>query len=266
MLLSLRHARRALLVAAAGALFLAGLPSAGNAAPLELCITQEGRIVSENGACAAPFRSINWDSNGVTGPTGPMGPIGPQGPNGILGPTGPTGPQGPAGEMGQQGPQGATGPTGPTGPTGATGPNGTQSFLLVGGDLGFDVNSLSEGFFELSGTHTPRFYAPGNGVDSLQDSIAVPIDAATVGQLYVQTTVAPGDDNSYTFDLCINSSCATGVTCTINIPGLTECSDTADTQAYKQGDTISLKGTASAGANLTEVKWSVVVTRTAPTD
>jgi collagen triple helix repeat protein len=296
--LSLRHARRAMLGAAAAALFVTGLPSAGHADTLSLCIGQLGKIVEVNNPddCFPPKRLITWDSDGVPGATGPQGPAGEQGNPGATGAAGPQGPQGPVGPTGAVGGTGATGDTGPQGPTGATGAqgpqglqgaqgpqgpvglpgtngtngtNGTQEFLLVGGDLGFDVQIFNAEELEnsgaLSATNTPLFYGPGNGVDNILESEAVPIDSATAGQLEVQTTEVPGPGQSYTFNLCINKNCNTGVTCFINLPGLTECSDLIDTQAYNQGDTIALEAIASSGAAVTEVKWSVVMTQTAPT-
>ncbi len=284
--LSMRHARRALLGAATGALFLAGLPGAGHATTLSLCISPHGRIDSVDSSCSVADRLITWDDEGVTGPTGPQGPVGPQGnpggvgdigPGGPVGPVGPTGatgtaggpgdkgPKGPTGVTGRQGNQGAQGDPGPQGPDGPQGPPGlagTQSFMLVGGDLGDEVQAIYSGR-ALGGGNT-LFYGPGDGVDKVLESETVPIDSGTVTQLWVQTKNVPGPGQSYTFTLCINSSCKTPVTCSILLPTLTECSDTIDTQDYTPGDTIALQGTASATAVSTDVSWSVVVKRTAP--
>src|ERR1700688_1172831 len=88
--LSVRYARRALLGAAAGALFLAVLPGIGHAGvscdTLSLCISPHGRIDSVNSSCSPADRLITWDSCGVTGPTGPQGPQGPAGSSGDTGP------------------------------------------------------------------------------------------------------------------------------------------------------------------------------------
>jgi hypothetical protein len=296
--LSLRHARRAMLGAAVATLLVTGLPSAGHADTLSLCIGQLGKIVEVNNPddCFPPKRLITWDSDGVPGPAGPQGPAGaqgepgatgaagPQGPQGPVGPTGAVGAtgatgaagvQGPTGATGAQGPEGAQGAQGPQGPTGiagvngTNGTNGTQEFLLVGGDLGANVQEFNATEIGdsgvLSASNSPLFYGPGNGVDTILESEAVPIDSATAGQLEVQTTGVPGPGEKYTFELCINKNCNTGVTCFINLPTLTQCSDNVDTQAYNQGDTIALEATASSGANPAEVKWSVVMTQTAPT-
>jgi hypothetical protein len=117
----------------------------------------------------------------------------------------------------------------------------------------------------LSGTFgsSPVFYGPGNGADTILESEAVPIDASTVTQLWVQTKTAPGPGESYTFQLCINSDCTTPpVTCSINLPNLTECNDLLHSQKYTAGDTIALKGIATDGAAPTEVSWMVVVHQT----
>ena len=291
--LSLRYARRALLGAATGALLLAVLPGAGHAGvscdTLSLCISPHGRIDSVNSSCSPADRLITWDSCGVTGPTGPQGPAGPQGPpgeTGAAGPQGPVGPvgptgasgaagatgdagvPGPTGTTGPQGPQGlkgAKGPTGPQGPQGLAGHLGTQSFMLTGGDLGSSVQTLNSSEGILSGTNTPLYYGPGNGVDSIFESEAVPIDSGTAAQLWVQTKNVAGPNQTYTFTLCKNGTCdPAGVTCTIALPTLTECSDLTGSVSYKQGDTIYLRGVASSGALPTEVSWSVVITQTAP--
>jgi len=286
--LSLRYARRALLGAATGALLLAVLPGAGRADTLSLCISPHGRIDSVNSSCSPADRLITWDSNGVTGPTGPQGPQGPAGPPGDQGATGTQGPVGPVGPTGASGVVGATGDTGPKGPTGTTGPQGpqglqgakgptgvqgpqglpghlgTQSFMLTGGDLGSSIQTLDSSEGILSGANTPLYYGPGNGVDSIFESEAVPIDAGTATQLWVQVKNVAGPGHSYTFTLCKNGTCdPAGVTCTISLPTLTECSDLTGSVSYNQGDTIYLKGTASIDAQPTEVSWSVVITQTA---
>jgi hypothetical protein len=192
--------------------------------------------------------------------------------------------------MGSQGPEGPTGPTGATGPTGPTGApgvngvNGTQFYTLGGGDLGsnaellFGYQSVLGGSGAASGgnpycttnaepnptcSNSPIYYGPGNGADTQLESIAVPIDASTVTQLWVQTKNVPGPGQIYTFQLCINSDCTSSkVACTIELPTETECNDLVDTQKYQPGDTIALKGTASTGAAATEVSWMVVVHQT----
>jgi len=290
--LSLRYARRALLGAATGALCLAVLPGTGHAAgcsTLSLCISPHGRIDSVNSSCSPADRLIEWDSCGVTGPTGPQGPQGPQGfpgdpgatgPQGPVGPVGPTGATGSAGAPGDQGPKGPTGVTGPEGPQGLTGPDGlqgpqgpqgapghlgTQSFLLTGGDLGSSVQTLDSNEGVLSGTNSPLYYGPGNGVDTIVESEAVPIDSGTASTLWVQVKNVAGPGQSYTFILCKNGVCdPKGVACTISLPTLTECSDLVGTLSFAQGDTIELQGTATAKAAPSEVSWSVVMTQTAP--
>jgi hypothetical protein len=139
--------------------------------------------------------------------------------------------------------------------------------MLTGGDLGSSVQTLNTSNGDngiLSGTNTPLYYGPGNGVDSIFESEAVPIDSGTAAKLWVQTKNVAGAGQTYTFTLCKNGTCdPNGVTCTISLPTLTECSDLTGSVAYSQGDTIYLKGVASTGALPTEVSWSVVITQTA---
>jgi Collagen triple helix repeat (20 copies) len=293
----LRHARRVMLGVAMGALFLAAAPATGRAQLVTICITPGSRkIINVDGTCSPPNRAITWNVDGVTGsrgqqgpagmqgppgPTGPLGspgPQGPAGPQGAVGPvggTGATGPVGPAGELGAEGLQGATGPTGPTGATGApgydgeAGTNGVQFYTLGGGDLGTNVELLFGPGFKgiLAGDGSsvgtsPIYYGPGNGSDTILESEAVPIDASTVTQLWVQTKNVPGPGHSYTFQLCVNSVCDSNVTCTIDLPTLTECNDLKDYQHYSPGDTIALKGTADDGAAPTDVSWMVVLHQT----
>jgi len=140
--------------------------------------------------------------------------------------------------------------------------------MLAGGDLGSSVQTLNSSNGDnglLSGTNNPLYYGPGNGVDTIFESEAVPIDSGTATQLWVQVKNVAGPGQNYTFTLCKNGTCnPLGVTCTISLPTLTECSDLVGSVAYAQGDTIYLMGTATSGALPTEVSWSVVITQTAP--
>jgi len=227
---------------------------------------------------------------GTAGQSGPQGPVGPGGAIGPVGNVGATGPTGPAGEMGSQGPEGPTGPTGATGPTGPTGApgvngvNGQQFYTLGGGDLGSNVELLFGYQSVLGGSdgpsggnpacttngspnptcsNSPIYYGPGNGADTQLESVAVPIDASTVTQLWVQTKNAPGPGEFYEFNLCINKDCwSPGITCFINLPGLTECNDLLHNAKFNAGDTIALMGVASENAAPTEVSWMVVMHQT----
>src|SRR5277367_3554603 len=229
----LRHARRVMLGVAMGALFLAAAPATGRAQLVTLCYAPHTRkIVNIDGVCSPPNRAITWNVDGVTGSRGQQGPAGMQGPAGPTGPLGSPGPQGPAGPVGAVGPVGSTGATGPLGPAGevgsegiqgVTGPtgydgeagtNGVQFYTLGGGDLGTNVQLLfGPGFAGIQagegssfGT-SPIYYGPGNGSDTILESEAVPIDASTVTQLWVQTKNVPGAGHHYTFQLCINNQC-----------------------------------------------------------
>jgi hypothetical protein len=136
--------------------------------------------------------------------------------------------------------------------------------MMTGGDLGDSVQVLDTAEGLLSARNTPLYYGPGNGVDSIFESEAVPIDSGTASQLWVQTKNVAGPGETYTFVLCKNGVCdPKGLSCTISLPTPTECSDLVGSVSYNQGDTIYLKGTASSGANQTDVSWSVVMTQTA---
>ena len=74
MRVSLRHARRVMLGAAMGALFLAIMPGTGRAQTCsagicEVCISPKHQTINTHGgsACNAPNRLITWVQNGVVG-------------------------------------------------------------------------------------------------------------------------------------------------------------------------------------------------------
>lgn len=284
----LRHARRIVLGVAMGALFLTAAPGASQAQPVSICVNPKSGLIllPLGGPCNPPNRQISWDESGVVGPTGPTGPMGNEGAAGPMGATGPSGPQGPVGPAGDigpvglvgatgpiglsgfegpQGPEGPTGATGPTGPTGATGPSGTngvQFYTLGGGDLGSNVQLAFGDGSSLSGTNSPIYYGPGNGADTHLESEAVPIDASTETQLWVQVKNVPGPGQTYAFNLCVNGTCDMTASCEMSLPSLTECQDLTDSVKFSAGDTIALKATASSGAAPTEVTWMVVMHQT----
>jgi hypothetical protein len=288
---SIKHAWRLVLGAAAAVVCLAGMPSAGHAASITMCVKRNGVIAGLNTTCKVAQVNLTFDANGVEGPAGPIGPKGPAGPQGDQGATGPQGPQGPFGPTGPggsvgiagvQGPAGATGAPGatgprgdqgdqgPKGPVGLAGPdgldglNGTNYSLLTGGDLGNSVATTFGFQGTVSGLNSPVYFGPGNGSDNQLESVTVPIDESDAIQLYVQTKNVPNPGEFFTFTLCVNNTCdPAGLSCTILLPNLTECSDTAHTVSFKQGDTIALKATASAGAAQSNVTWSVVLKQTA---
>jgi hypothetical protein len=234
--------------------------------------------------------------------------MGPQGPQGVQGPAGASGPSGPSGTPGTNGTNGTQSFILTGGDLGFS----LQAFnffvldnpasLLGNNQCGFcqaefeydeaccngdglcceelsspalptEFKPDQTGVFDPFPGSTPLYYGPGNGVDSIIESEAVPIDQGVASNLWVQTATNPGAGNSYTFRLCRNGDCgdrrAPGLTCTINLPTATECSDTVDTQVFNAGDDITLQGIAISGnsppdVNATNVKWSVVITQTNP--
>lgn len=138
---SFNQTLRWILGASTAALMLIGIPAAGHAQAVSLCVNH-GLVKSVNGSCAPKQTLVGpWAQTGAPGPAGPQGQTGVQGPTGqqgiggltgVTGPagangaTGPTGPQGPTGAAGATGPQGPDGPAGPTGPEGVPGVAGLQ--------------------------------------------------------------------------------------------------------------------------------------------
>lgn len=137
---SIKRTLRWILGASAAALILIGIPTAGRAQTISICV-KNGHIKSVNGNCSPRQTEVSWSEVGASGTAGPQGPMGVPGPTGqqglpgltgLTGPagttgaTGPTGPQGPTGAAGATGPQGATGPVGPLGLQGAAGATGSQ--------------------------------------------------------------------------------------------------------------------------------------------
>jgi len=209
---------------------------------------------------------------GAAGPAGAQGAAGPQGPEGAIGPTGPTGP---AGIMGENGIRGETGVPGVTGPSGTTGTSGVQEpniSVFTGGSMGtFGAPAGGPYNVGLSGNNsvgtpgTILILGPGNGADT-SPSTEVPMsEAGTAERLFVNVDNDPGTQmntgipSSFFFFLCDGNTFPSGcaVTCFMTGPDTT-CSDLIDTQAFAQGDVMSLWAYASyPGANQAAVKWSV---------
>ena len=148
---------------------------------------------------------------GTAGEMGPQGPVGPGGAIGMAGNVGATGPIGPAGEMGQQGPARADwadrsdwSDGTDAEPPASTEPSSTRwavatlaamsSCSLVTIRAWADCRANRRNAMLRYGTcsNSPIYYGPGNGADTQLESEAVPIDASTVTQLWVQTKNAPG--------------------------------------------------------------------------
>jgi hypothetical protein len=289
-----RRALRLTFAGAAGGLLCLAIPASGHASTITLCLNRRGVIKGINVACQPPLVTLTWDGNGIQGPQGPSGPQGPIGPVGIQGAQGPTGAQGPVGPAGAAGAAGAVGPTGPTGDTGPTGaqgligntglkgptgdpgpqgltglngPNGTNIQVLTGGNLGADT--AIDHSNQLGGDQA-LYLGPGNGADTSLASVAVPVSAGTLKHLLIRTDMNPGSSgpttNSYTFSVCVNATCTTGLTCVITDPN-TSCSDTTDVVSVNDGDLFSIYAQPSGpSANNADVTFSLehIVTQAAP--
>ena len=284
---SYKNAWRWLVGASAAAMLIASISPAANAQEISLCISRKGKIVGIDIPCENHNIRLDWNLPGAAGSQGLQGPTGPTGPNGAAGPTGSqgavgaaglqgpmgsvglTGPEGVQGVTGAAGPTGNTGPTGymgaagPTGPTGTNGPNGDDVTTLTGGSLGDTVGADAKIQLTDALIGPPFLYmGPGNGADFAQSTVAVPVPGGEAYHLQVVVSGTPGlalavAVGTYTFSVCDNANCATGITCSI-AGSATTCFDDVDTWAFNPGDTISIQAYNSAGAaNTANVSWSL---------
>ncbi len=208
---------------------------------------------------------------GATGPAAAQGAAGPQGPQGLEGPTGPTGPLGFMGPTGVIGLTGAAGVTGPIGVTGAPGIAEPNISVFTGGTLG-TLGGQPGGAFDiaLSGNNSVGLdgilvLGPGNGADTSIEAEVPMSEAGTAKRLFVSVDNDPGTQmnnglpSSFVFFLCDGNSFPgdCGLSCIITGPDTT-CNDLTDTQAFAQGDEMSLWAYATyPGANQADVTWSV---------
>ncbi len=284
---------------AAAILFMAALPSVGQAAELTICINVKGRIKGINVPCGS-LTSLTWETVGVQGLTGPPGVDGPPGfagpggaaggpggpgAKGTQGDNGPTGDPGGQGDIGDNGPPGIQGNPGIQGPVGPVGKQGIPGFnagsetnktFLTGGtlgDLGDDESVALSGAF-LTGNRL--VLGPGNGSDKVGNTQVPMNDAGAASRLFVNVDKNPGTSPgpvppsgspaSYVFFLCRNNISGTVCTvhCTITDPD-TSCRDTDPAHAltYAQGDLMGLFAFADSGtANEADVTWSVTYDHT----
>jgi hypothetical protein len=89
----------------------------------------------------------------------------------------------------------------------------------------------------------------------------VPVSAGTLKHLLIRTDMNPGSSgpttNSYTFSVCMNATCTTGLTCVITDPN-TSCSDTTDVVSVNDGDLVSIYAQPSGpSANNADVTFSL---------
>lgn len=291
---SYKNAWRWLVGASAAAMLIASIAPAANAQEISLCISRKGKIVGIDIPCENHNIRLDWNlpgaagSQGLQGPTGPTGPMGAAGPTGSQGAVGVAGLQGPMGSVGLTGPEGAqgvtgaagptgnTGPTGfmgsagPTGPSGTNGTNGDYVTTLTGGSLGDTIGADAGIQLTDALVNPPVLYmGPGNGADFTQSTVAVPVPGGVASDLQVVVSGEPEaadavGTGTYTFSVCDNGNCATGITCPI-VGTATTCSDDTDTWGFSPGDTISIQAYSSAGTPATvDVSWSLDYALPAP--
>lgn len=282
---SFKNAWRWLVGVSAAAMLIASIAPAANAQEISLCISRKGKIVGIDIPCENHNIRLVWNIpgaaglQGVVGATGPTGPLGAAGPTGSQGGVGYAGMQGPMGLAGLTGPEGApgvtgaTGPTGNTGPTGFTGPAGDTGVAgtdgvdglggdnittLTGGTLGDDIGAAA-GIQLTTATSSvfPIWMAPGNGADTIQSTIAVPTPGGCAFDLQVALDEDPGTASAYTFVVCDQGDCSTGLACIIS-NAATTCADDVDVLGFAPGDSLSVVAFNSAGTPATlDVGWSL---------
>ena len=267
------------------------------ATSITLCINRAGRIQGLNPPCGQRTTALTWNVTGPDGPAGPAGDQGPRGPKGPQGFIGPQGPVGPTGVDGPQGPQGLTGPTGAQGPTGDQGPigntgpigptgpqgpqgdpgldglNGTNGDLtttltggtlgnIVGKDAGIQLDPAT-GDGVTGNPVFPLFLGPGNGADFVQTTVQTPTPGGTLFNLHV--ALAPGETSGivgseYTFEICNENDCTTGVTCKVHhdlVENTTACRDAVNSFAFAPGDTVSLIAwNSEVSTDTVDIGWS----------
>lgn len=302
-----RHSWPMLLgLCATAAVLITPVAAGAQSQPIQACANKQGKIVSIGVTCTKKQTSLSWNTAGPQGPAGPVGPQGAQGPPGSAGPTGPQGSAGPAGPQGAAGSQGPTGPTGSTGPVGSIGPAGAPGpqgpagavgatggsgnpgtagssgdnlvtltgsnfagtdFPGVGEEFDFDSNS------SIPGTgNTPFYYGPGNQVSSASGtslaSESVPLPAGTLSNLVVQVDEAPGTDQSYTFETCINAAtsgvCNGNIVCTISGTAQS-CTSATATDVISDGDVVAIEAIGTANSASADVSWSMNLQLQTPT-
>ncbi|MGB8413384.1 MAG: hypothetical protein WCE23_11215 [Candidatus Binatus sp.] len=171
---------------------------------------------------------------------------------------------GAAGPTGNTGPMGFVGSAGPTGPSGTDGLNGDYVTTLTGGSLGDTVGADAGIQLTDALVNPPVLYmGPGNGADFTPSTVAVPVPGGVASNLLVQLSAPPGSGDTYTFSVCDNNNCATGITCTIS--GTATTCPSATSWDFSPGDTISIQAYNSAGTPATvDVSWSLDYALPAP--
>jgi hypothetical protein len=261
----IRQSRPVLLAIFAAAMSMA-MPSrvSAQSQPIEICVSRKGKISGINVHCKFTEVNLTWNIQGPTGPSGPIGVQGVQGPTGAQGPLGPQGPQGaigptgPTGLQGRQGPQGPVGPSGTPGIAGTPGTTGDNLVTLTGTSLSAyltDAYGVEPGLNGWLGAGNSFSHAD---VDSLV-SESTPLPAGVLTNLAILVDNPPGAGQSYTFEVCVNGVCPAvpgAQTCTIT-GGDFSCQDVTDQISINQGDRVTVQTSASAGANIAQVTWSL---------
>jgi len=283
----LNQTLRWMLGASAAALLLLGIPTAGRAQMVNICV-QHGLVKSINSACVGKQIPLSWSEvggAGLAGAQGPqgaggvVGPAGSEGAQGVAGNSGPTGPiglQGPPGPVGPSGPQGLQGAAGPVGPLGPSGPQGLAGIpavnsVVISGGLG---GSRLSSFYGTTLHNTDdTCIGAGNASDLFvnRPSEYSPLPSGgTLSNFRVQLSTNPtgptraGD--SFFVGSCTVPSPTTNcglviITCTVIGPD-TSCSDTSHTVTLTAGQLIFVDALPITGSENTipGASWSATYT------
>lgn len=133
--------------------------------------------------------------------------------------------------------------------------NPTAGGTIIGGGLG-GGSTINGG--------TTQFYAYGNSTSPTSQGgwLTIPM-AGTISNLYVTTSNAPGNSQTYIATLYVGTSptstTTTTLTCTIAGASVTSCVDTGDSAAVLAGNIVALKLVASGGAAAFNVTWGAMI-------
>ncbi len=140
----------------------------------------------------------------------------------------------------------------------STGMGGDNITTLTGGTLGDDIGAAA-GIQLTTATSSvfPIWMAPGNGADTIQSTIAVPTPGGCAFDLQVALDEDPGTASAYTFVVCDQGDCSTGLACIIS-NAATTCADDVNVLGFAPGDSLSVVAFNSAGTPATlDVGWSL---------
>ena len=169
--------------------------------------------------------------------------------------------------------------------------------VLTGGNLGDTIQSTFVTPVVTSGVHlgavggltTTIFLGPGDGADPEQDTVAVPMPAGTLHDLWISTDSGPGAGECYVFAVCVGATSSLNplaldgcmLPASLSFPpspsappyfycstcdnsGAATCNDATDTAPVLDGNMFSVEAVSSSGAGVADVSWSIKFDQTVP--